>query len=365
MAVTTTVTHHPTTCSLPRRRNSTPTTGTGSGGSNRRAPSPSSGHHLTTTTNRSLPAAPPPSETLDRVLSDLEAHPRLLTPSLLASLLSAIPHHPSPRRRLARLRRLIPVSLLRRHGDLAVRLLHLHAALGLVAYAHHLFDHLLSPRAREDAVPWNCLVAGYARLGRHHDAFALYLQMDEDGVPRDRATFACALQACAGAGSLELGLAVHRDVVRAGLASDVILCQGLVDMYLQCGDVRRARWVFDAMPVKDTVSWNMMLAGCLRHGGLWPYSMDIWRRMFGEGHRPGPAALSTMLQLLSSSSDSDDVTSSKWGREIHGWVIRHGLDTELSVANALISMYSQKNELGRSLFVFESMPVKDLSSWKL
>ncbi|KAK3145450.1 hypothetical protein QOZ80_3BG0253000 [Eleusine coracana subsp. coracana] len=375
MAVTATVTHHHTTCSLPRRRKSISTTtttpsSTGRGSRRRRAPS-SSGHHLITTTgtgSRSLPTTPPPpSDALDRVLSDLEAHPRLLTPSLLASLLSAIPRHASPRRRLARLRRLIPVSLLRRHhGALAVRLLHLHASLGLLAYAHHLFDHVLPARAREDALPWTCLVAGYARLGRHHDALALYLQMDEDGVPRDRVTFACAIEACAGAGSLDLGVAVHRDVVRAGLAFDMLLCNALVDMYLQCGDVRRARRVFDAMPVKDSVSWNVMLAGCLRHGGLCPHSIDIWRRMFreGGGHNPWPAALSTMLQLLSSSSFSDsDDDYSKWGLEIHAWVIRHGLDTELSVANALIDMYSEKNELGHALSVFESMPVKDRSSW--
>ncbi|KAK3148735.1 hypothetical protein QOZ80_3AG0207980 [Eleusine coracana subsp. coracana] len=368
MAVTATVTHYHTTCALPRRRKSISTTTSTTGRGSRRGRAPSSGHHLTTT-SRSLPAAPPPpSDALDRVLSDLEAHPRLLTPSLLAALLSVIPRHASPRRRLARLRRLIPVSLLRRHhGALAVRLLHLHASLGLLAYAHHLFDHVLPPRAREDALPWTCLVAGYARLGRHHDALALYLQMDEDGVPRDRVTFACAIEACAGAGSLDLGVAVHRDVVRAGRAFDLLLCNALVDMYIQCGDVRRARRVFDAMPVKDSVSWNAMLAGCLTHGGLCPHSMDIWRRMFreGGGHKPGSAALSTMLQLLSSSfsdSDSDDYDI-KWGLEIHAWVIRHGLDTELSVANSLIRMYSEKNDLGHALSVFESMPLKDRSSW--
>lgn len=366
MAVTVrTVTHHHATCALPRRRNSTPTTTPTRSTRRGRAPSPSSGHHLTTTTSRSLPNAPPPSDTLDGVLSDLEAHPRLLTAPLLASLLSTIPRHHSPRGRLARLRRLIPVSLLRRYGDLAVRLLHLHACLGLAAYAHYLFDHLLPPRAREDTVPWNCLVAGYARLGRHYDALALYLQMDEDGVPRDRVTFAYALEACAGAGSVDLGMAVHRDVVRAGLASDVLLCQALLDMYAQCGEIHKARRVFDAMPVKDTASWNVMLAGCLRQEGLWSHSMDIWRRMFREGKHttPGPAALSAMLQLLTSSSSHSDDDYSKWGLEIHAWVIRHGLHTEPSVANALIGMYSEKNELDHALSVFESIPARDHLSW--
>jgi pentatricopeptide repeat protein len=290
------------------------------------------------------------------VLSDLQSYPHLLTPSLLRPLLAALPLHPSPRRRLAALRGLLPESLLRRNPDLALRLLHLHASLGLLAYAHHIFDHLLPARTRRGrAFPWNCLVAGYAHLGRHEDALALYLQMDEEGAPRDGFTFASALRACAGLRSAALGRAVHRDAVRAGLASgDVAVCDALVDMYAQCGDLDMARRVFEAMPgVRDAVSWNIMLAGWLRHG-LSTHAIEFWRRMLGEGHMPDSVALSMMLSLL-----SDD----KQGLAVHGWVVRHALEQELPVANALIEMYSRKNELGHALWVFESMTVKDLVSW--
>ncbi|KAB8094511.1 hypothetical protein EE612_021707 [Oryza sativa] len=348
MALPATVSH--TTCAIQRRRRSTAP-------ARRRGPPsrrhPHSGAALT------LRAAPPPATqpTLDRVLSDLGSHPRLLTPDLLDSLLAALPLHPSPRRNLARLRRLLSVSLLRRYPALARRLLHLHASLGLVSYAHHLFDHLLPARAREDAFPWNCLIAGYAHLGRHEDALALYLQMEEETVPRDRFTFTSALQACAGVGSVELGHAIHRDVVRAGLASDVPVCDALVDLYATFGDVRRALQVFDAMPDRDGVSWNIMLAGCLRHG-LSQQALELWRRMLREEHEPDSITLSTMLSILPSVCDNG-----KWGLEIHAWAIRHGLETELSVANALIRMYSDKNEQSHALLMFESMTMRDLQSW--
>ncbi|KAM3318529.1 hypothetical protein ACQJBY_035972 [Aegilops geniculata] len=338
MALTAAVTH--ASRALPRRRH-------------RRAPAPSTrlAPPLSTPT-------PPPTRpaTLDRVLSDLEAQPRLLTPSLLAPLLAALPLHPSPRRRLAALRGLLPVSLLRRHPDLALRLLHIHASLGLLAYAHHIFDHLLPARTRRDrAFPWNCLVAGYAHVGRHDDALALYLQMDEEGAPRDGFTFESALRACAGARSAELGRAVHRDAVSAGLAADVSVCDALVEMYAQCGDLEMACQVFEAMPGRDAVSWNVMLAGLLGHGGLSAQATEVWRRMLGEGHKPDSVVLSTML-----CHHPDD---GKQGPEVHAWVIRHGIETELPVANALIGMYSRKNELGHALSVFESMPVRDLASW--
>uniref|UniRef100_A0A0E0KLN4 Pentacotripeptide-repeat region of PRORP domain-containing protein n=1 Tax=Oryza punctata TaxID=4537 RepID=A0A0E0KLN4_ORYPU len=348
MALPATVSH--TTCALSRRRRSTAP-------ARRRGP-PSRGHPHSGAA-LTLRAAPPPATqpTLDRVLSDLESHPRLLTPDLLDSLLAALPLHPSPRRNLARLRRLLSVSLLRRYPALSRRILHLHASLGLVSYAHHLFDHLLPARAREDAFPWNCLIAGYAHLGRHEDALALYLQMEEEAVPRDRFTFTSALQACAGVGSVALGHAIHRDVVRAGLASDVPVCDALVDLYARFGDVRKALQVFDAMLDRDGVSWNIMLAGCLRHG-FSQQAMELWRRMLGEGHKPDSITLSTMLSILPSTCDNG-----KWGLEIHAWAIRHGLEPELSVANALITMYSDKNEQRHALSVFESMTMRDLQSW--
>ncbi|VAI91926.1 unnamed protein product [Triticum turgidum subsp. durum] len=337
MALTAAVTH--ASRALPRRRH-------------RRAPAPS------TRLAPPLTAPPPPTRpaTLDRVLSDLEAQPRLLTPSLLAPLLAALPLHPSPRRRLAALRGLLPVSLLHRHPDLALRLLHLHASLGLLAYAHHIFDHLLPARTRRERVfPWNCLIAGYAHVGRYDDALALYLQMDEEGAPRDGFTFESALRACTGARSAELGRAVHRGAVSAGLAADVSVCDALVEMYAQCGDMAMARKVFDATPERDAVSWNVMLAGLLGHGGLSPQATEVWRRMLGEGHKPDSVVLSTML--------CHHPDEGKQGLEVHAWVIRHGLETELSVASALIGMYSRKNELGHALSVFESMPVRDLASW--
>jgi pentatricopeptide repeat protein len=53
---------------------------------------------------------------------------------------------------------------------------------------------LLLVRTRRDCTfAWNCLVAGYANVGRHEDTLALYLQMDEEGAPLDLFTFASAL----------------------------------------------------------------------------------------------------------------------------------------------------------------------------
>jgi pentatricopeptide repeat protein len=126
-------------------------------------------------------------------------------------------------------------------------------------------------------------------------------------------------------------------------------------MYAQCGGLEMARRVFEGMPERDTVSWNVMLAGCLPHE-LSMHAMEFWRRMLGEGHMPNSVALPMMLSPLSDHN-------SKQGLEVRAWMTRHGTKLELSVANNLIQMYSRKNELGHALWVFESMTVRDLVSW--
>ncbi|XBI86592.1 hypothetical protein VPH35_094522 [Triticum aestivum] len=321
MALTAAVTH--ASPALPRRRH-------------RRAATPST--HLAPPLSTSTRPA-----TLDCVLSDLEAQPRLLTPSHLAHLLVALLLHPSPRRRLAAsCRKGIGRKECRRQPiTLSAPL-----AGGLESY--------LTLRAITQVWARNLLLGLASRLGRSRPSVVvaaggarvagtvtLYLQMDEEGAPRDGFTFESAPRACAGARSAELGRAVHRDALSAGLAAVVSVCDALVEMYAQCGDMESARKVFDAMPSRGT--------------GLSPQATEVWRRMLGEGHKPDSVVLSTML-----CHHPDD---GKQGPEVHAWVIRHGLDTALSVANSLIGMYSRKNELGHALSVFESMPVRDLASW--
>ncbi|XP_020095381.1 pentatricopeptide repeat-containing protein At4g25270, chloroplastic [Ananas comosus] len=358
------------TCAIPRRtkRGKTPLHGR----SRRRLRKPSTFSYPKSAPTPLLVPAPPPLsrvQLFDRVLSDLESlssssssppDPSLLS-SLLDSALLLLPAASSPLL-AARLRRLLPPALLRRRRALSAKLLRLLCALGLLDDAHHLFDQM-PRRARSNPFVWNTLISAYADSGLFEDALALFFQMDEeddDAVAPDRFTFPRALKACAGVGSLPLGLAVHRRAVRAGFGADVFVLNALVDMYAKCGDIQRARRAFDAIARRDLVSWNSMLIGYLRHG-LLLNALDICRRMLDAGFEPDSITISAILSGFSSSSSS--AYRNKLGIEIHGWAIRHGLEHDLSVANSLIGMYSEKGNVGRARLIFESMPRKDLVTW--
>lgn len=250
-----------------------------------------------------------------------------------------------------RIQRLIPAGLLRRNVGLSSKLLRLYVSSGRVEDAHDMFDQM--SKRDKFAFAWNALISGYAELGQYEDALALYFQMEEEGVEPDRFTFPRVLKACGGIGSIHIGMAVHRHVVRSGFWDDGFVLNALVDMYAKCGDIVKARRVFDKISVRDLISWNSMLTGYIRHG-LLIEALDIFRGMIREGHQLDSVAVSSILSRM---------TSLKLGVQIHAWAIRRGIEWNLSIANALIVLYSNHGELDQACWLFDQMPERDVVSW--
>lgn len=245
----------------------------------------------------------------------------------------------------------MPANLLRRNVGLSSKLLRLYASCGYVNIAHELFDQMSKRNA--SAFAWNSLISGYAELGLYEDALALYFQMEEEGVEPDRFTFPRVLKACGGVGLIQIGEAVHRSIVRLGYYDDGFVLNALVDMYAKCGDIVKARKVFRQISSRDSVSWNSMLTGYIRHG-LSGEALDIFRQMLQEGYQPDSVALSTILS---------GVSSLKLGVQIHGWAIRHGIEWNLSITNSLVDMYSSHGKVVRARWMFKEIPERDIVSW--
>lgn len=249
-----------------------------------------------------------------------------------------------------KLHRLIPTDLLRRNVGISAKLLRLYAASGRVDDAHQVFDQM--SKRNQFAFPWNSLVSGYTELGQYEDAIALYFQMEEEDVEPDIFTYPRVLKACAGLGSIRVGEAVHRDAVRFGFGYDVFVQNALVDMYAKCGDIVKAKRVFDKIGCKDQVSWNSMLTGYIRHG-LLAEALSVFRRMIRNGFEPDSVAISAVLAKV-------------WlhvGVQIHGWVIRNGVERNLSIANSLITLYSNSGKLNQARWLFSNMPERDVVCW--
>eukprot|EP01018_Ginkgo_biloba_P026601 Gb_41454 [translate_table: standard] len=128
--------------------------------------------------------------------------------------------------------------------------------------ARHVFDEMYE----RDVVSWTAMIAGYSQQRYRKQVLALFNQMRRVGVNPNGFTFPTVLRTYAGLGNINQGKGVHAYAIKIGVETNVFVGSALVDMYSKCGSLADARQVFNEMPERDTVSWNVMIAGYLQYG---------------------------------------------------------------------------------------------------
>lgn len=138
------------------------------------------------------------------------------------------------------------------------------------------------------------MISGYEQNGLPNEAIALFREMCELGVRPDSASFVCVLSACSQLGSLDLGCWVHDCVVSSGVHVNVVLATSLINMFSRCGDVSRARAVFDSMNEGNVIAWTAMISGYGMHGhGV--QAMELFHDMKARGLAPNRVTFVAVL----------------------------------------------------------------------
>ncbi|XP_034690057.1 pentatricopeptide repeat-containing protein At1g18485-like [Vitis riparia] len=209
---------------------------------------------------------------------------------------------------------------------------------------------------RTTAFLWNTLIRGYSIAGVG-GGLEVYNQMVRIGVRPDDHTFPFVLKACADAFEVRKGREVHGSVVKLGFESDVFVGNTLLSFYGNCGGLRDAGRVFDEMPEKDLVSWNTMI-GVFSVNGCWAEVLDLFGEMrLRSGLRPNVVSVVSVLPVCA--GVEDEVTAS----EIHGYVVKVGLEFQVIVGNALLDVYGKCGNVAALKQVFGEMVEKNLVSW--
>ncbi|KAK7314876.1 hypothetical protein VNO77_33404 [Canavalia gladiata] len=145
-----------------------------------------------------------------------------------------------------------------------------YARVGDVDGAVKLFDEM----PERDVPSWNALIAGCTQNGLFTQGIELFRKMvvlsgerqDGECNKPNQVTVVCALSACGHTGMLMLGRWIHGYVYKNGFVLDSFILNALVDMYGKCGNLERARKVFEMNPDKGLTSWNSMINSLALHG---------------------------------------------------------------------------------------------------
>ncbi|KAF9625232.1 hypothetical protein IFM89_020818 [Coptis chinensis] len=204
-----------------------------------------------------------------------------------------------------------------RFGDYSNRfltnnLINMYSKCGVLDYARKLFDQ--SPN--RDLVTWNSILAGYAVSAETDDSkifdgFCLFrgLRRCEELSPT-RLTLAPVLKMALFSGCISISEAIHCYAAKVGLDFDVFISGILVNIYTKVGWVEEARRLFDEMPEKDVVMWNVMLKAYVQSGA---YDTEVFR-LFSEFHssglRPDDISVNCVLRELSKGVVSEELSKS-------------------------------------------------------
>ncbi|KAJ4951436.1 hypothetical protein NE237_028268 [Protea cynaroides] len=254
----------------------------------------------------------------------------------------------------------------------------------IIGDARRMFDEIPNP----NAVSWNVIVRRYLEMGDEREAITMFFKMVEANARQLNFTFSNALIACSSIFALKEGYQIHNVAIKVGFEEDTVVMNSLINMYAKCGGLEgacrlfdqpgsknviswtsivsgyatsgrtaEARELFNKMPERSVVSWNAMLAGYVKFL-LWEEALDFVFSMRKTTKDIDHVTLTLILNVCAGSLDVE------LGKQVHGFVYRHGFFSDLFVCNALLDMYGKCRSLrySRVLF-FEMGHWRDRVSW--
>ncbi|KAJ1440026.1 Tetratricopeptide-like helical domain superfamily [Sesbania bispinosa] len=170
------------------------------------------------------------------------------------------------------------------------------------------------------SLPWNWMIRGFSMLGWFDFALLFYFKMLGSKVAPDKYTFPYVIKACGGLNNLPLCKMVHDMIRSMGFHVDLFVGSSLIKVYADNGYIHDARRVFDELPLRDGILWNVMLNGYVKSGDI-------------------NNAIGTFQEM------------------------RNSYNKPSSVANTLIAMYSKCGSLFDARKLFNMMPQTDTVTW--
>ncbi|OMO89489.1 hypothetical protein COLO4_19739 [Corchorus olitorius] len=182
-----------------------------------------------------------------------------------------------------------------------------------------------------NSVAWTILAKLYLMDNKPHLAIEIFNQMLPLKADIDPVGLATAIGACSLLKSRQQAKKLHQIAKECGLESHILVGNSLLKMYVGCDSIEEAQSVFEAMPSKDVISWTQMIHGHVKKGG-YNEGLKLFRRMISAGIKPDSFTISSILPACGR------IPAHKQGKELHAYLLRNGIDMNLTVQNAVMDM---------------------------
>ncbi|XP_077224215.1 pentatricopeptide repeat-containing protein At4g13650-like [Tasmannia lanceolata] len=226
----------------------------------------------------------------------------------------------------------------------------------MYAKSQHMDDalQLFERMPQRSVVSWTTLIQGYARLGSFNEAVEMFEIMQRDGIRPNAVTILSVIPACL---RLRDGESLHAYVVKLGLESDSLVATSIADMYMKFRAAGNATQVFHGLRDKNKITWLVMVSGLAHNGFIGDAVSLVCRILWDFDLILDSTALVT---LVSACTDTGVIEYGKW---IHMYTIKVGVELDVYIGTALLNMYAKFGDLEFSHRMFERLLEPNLVSW--
>ncbi|XP_059638013.1 pentatricopeptide repeat-containing protein At1g08070, chloroplastic [Cornus florida] len=151
---------------------------------------------------------------------------------------------------------------------------------------------------------------------------------------------------------------IHSQIIKTGLHNTQFALSKLVEFCAvnPSGNLSYALSIFDSIEEPNHIIWNTIIRGySLSSSPI--LAMDVYIHMLLSGVEPNSYTFPFLLKSCAKA------TATPEGKQIHGHVLKFGLECDVYVHTSLINMYAQNGELGNARLVFDKSSFRDAVSF--
>lgn len=131
----------------------------------------------------------------------------------------------------------------------------------------------------------------------------------------------------------------------------------LTDMYAKCHAVRNAHYIFEAVMVKDVITWNSIISGYSQVGSAYE-ALELFHQMRSDSISLDAVTLVSVLSTCAS------LSALRVGSSLHAFSIKGGLQSSsVYVGTALLNFYAKCGDVKSARIVFDGMAEKNSITW--
>lgn len=216
--------------------------------------------------------------------------------------------------------------------------------------------NIFSKCRTRNIVMWGTIISNYVKSDLPTEALDLCHEFIYEYGFADSVVVLAALRTCSSLTLIAKGREFHGLAIKAGLTSDVFVGGALVDLYAKCADIQSAQIVFHGLPLRDLVPWNALISGYTQND-LLDEALKAFRDMQFENIRPNSVTIASILSVCA------QISAFSMCKEVHGYTLRQGFESNILVSNSLTSTYAKCGDICSARIIFDNIQGKNQISW--